>query len=147
MASLLNCELLEVGGRSYRVLAATGARGQAPAAQQHHYEAEEDEREEWGRGQTGTGGGGGFDGGAEEEASSVPIHQDGDGFVARMRLDAEVRAVPRCSLTALSSSSAHRAALHCTWRLPLRSCVWRRAAVSERGRPLDSPCIPPHRRS
>lgn len=102
MTELLHPELLDVDGRVYRVLATSpaDASGRRPALHAHqprqrHYEAEDDAGEEegsWGVGGEAAGGGGG---GGEEQAS-VPIRQEGDSFVARMRLDSEVRSGSGC---------------------------------------------------
>ena len=112
MADLLNPELLEVAGRVYRVLGSAGAStsGQRQAQQphqQHHYEADEEgggAEMSWGGGGGGAGGGGG---GEEEAEASVPIRQEGDAFVARMRLDVEVGS---CSAAALGSGCWRTAA-------------------------------------
>lgn len=99
MTDLLHPELLEVDGRVYRVLssAAASTSGRRPAShsqqlRQRHFEAEEDAGEDGG---SWVGGGGdaagGGPGGEDEEQASVPIRQEGDSFVARMRLDSVVR--------------------------------------------------------
>lgn len=81
--SLLRCELLHVDGRTYRALSSPA--GRHPQQQQHYEEAAGWEEEEEGAA--------GWDGGGEagaDEAAAVPIRQEGDAFVARMHLDAEV---------------------------------------------------------
>ncbi|PRW60326.1 activating signal cointegrator 1 complex subunit 1 [Chlorella sorokiniana] len=99
MTDLLHPELLDVDGRVYRVLATSlaSASGRRPGShpqrtQQRHYEAGDDAGEEessWGGGggeAVGCGGGGS----QNDEQASVPIRQEGDSFVARMRLDSDL---------------------------------------------------------
>ena len=96
MTDLLHPELLDVDGRVYRVLANAAASGSGrrpgphPQQQlQRHYEAEDDAGDD--AGSWGGGGGPAGSGGADQKEASVPIRQEGDSFVARMRLDSEVR--------------------------------------------------------
>lgn len=101
MTDLLHPELLDVDGRVYRVLATSpaAASGRRPALHAHqprprHYDAAGDVGEGQGSWSGEAAGGGG--GGDEEEQASVPIRQEGESFVARMRLDPEVRLGSGC---------------------------------------------------
>ena len=102
MTNLLHCELLDVDGRVYRVLSAPRrpqqsrrkAQGTA-TAEERYFEAEEQTATEGGQqggaaaAAAATVSSSGSEADAEE--ASVPIHQEGDAYVARMHLDAEVR--------------------------------------------------------
>lgn len=102
MTDLLNVELLSIDGRTYRALYSPhgGYRAQSQHRQRRGgYEADAVDDEEWAgvqggaqggaRGTAGWDGGGGSDDG-EEGDTSVDILQEGESFVGRLRLDAEV---------------------------------------------------------
>lgn len=137
MTDLLQPELLELDGRVYRVLASLSAStsGRRPAShsqqlRQKHYDAEEDAGEDggsWGGGGGDAAGGGA--GGEDEEQASVPIRQEGDSFVARMRLDSEVRRALQCTacragcaMPWVCGSSSGRPC----WRHPCATAAWPR---------------------
>jgi hypothetical protein len=89
MTDLLHADILVVGNRQYRLLASQAPRGGQHARQkeQHGHQAVH-EVDAWG----GVAPGSGWDGGDEEvEEPSFPIAEEGGRFLARLRLDAEVR--------------------------------------------------------
>jgi hypothetical protein len=91
MTELLHCDILNVGGRQYRVLARShhGERSRV-INQQRDLQAVEPDNQDW---RSGGGGGGAAVATSEDEdfdELSVPISQEGNTWIARLRLDSEV---------------------------------------------------------
>lgn len=100
MTNLLHCELLDVDGRVYRVHSTRRpqqsrrqVQGTATAAESHPRAPKIAEGEQqWASvAAAPVSGGGAAEGDSEAEAeASVPIRQEGEAYVARVHLDAEV---------------------------------------------------------
>lgn len=139
---ILSPHLLTVDGRTYRALYSPGA-----APQQHrrrNRDAEEVEEEEEGWAASGINGGRGVStvGWQEEpeEEPSVDILQEGDGYVARLGLDAEVGGQ---GVQGLCSKAPAALATPLSRSRGLGPAVSRPAAAWYRGSPLTPPSLSP----